>query len=46
MTFRGGHYWMFWLGIFVPLPGVVGTLIEPTEAARRQRDPGVRHGTA
>jgi ABC-type multidrug transport system permease subunit len=36
MTFRGGHYWMFWLGFFVPLLWIVGALIEPTEAARRR----------
>ncbi len=36
MTFRGGHYWMFWLGFFVPLLWIVGALIEPTEAARHR----------
>jgi hypothetical protein len=35
MTFRGGHYWMFWLGFFVPLLWIIGGLIEPTEASRR-----------
>ena len=33
MTFRGGHYWLFGLGIFVPLLWVIGALIAPTEAA-------------
>ncbi len=36
MTFRGGHYWMFWLGFFVPFLWLIGGLIEPTEAARRR----------
>jgi ABC-type multidrug transport system permease subunit len=36
MTFRGGHYWMFWLGFFIPLLWIVGALIEPTEAARER----------
>ena len=44
MTFRGGHYWLFWLGFFVPLLWIVGGLIEPTEAARHRH--AVRHGTA
>ena len=33
MTFRKGHYWLFWLGLFVPLLWVIGALIEPTPAA-------------
>jgi ABC-type multidrug transport system permease subunit len=37
MTFRSGHYWMFWLGFFIPLLWVIGALIAPTEAASRAR---------
>jgi hypothetical protein len=44
MTFRGGHYWMFWLGFFVPLLWIVGALIEPTAAARHREPVGA--GTA
>jgi hypothetical protein len=35
MTFRRGHYWMFWLGFFVPLLWLIGAMIEPTAAARQ-----------
>jgi hypothetical protein len=45
MTFRGGHYWLFWLGFFVPLLWLVGAMIEPTEAARAKRA-AARHRTA
>jgi hypothetical protein len=34
MTFRGGHYWMFWIGFFFPVLWLIGGLIAPTEAAR------------
>ncbi len=44
MTFRGGHYWMFWLGFFAPLLWIIGALIEPTEAARQREAVGA--GTA
>jgi hypothetical protein len=44
MTFRRGHYWMFWLGFFVPLLWIVGALIEPTAAARHREPVGA--GTA
>ena len=33
MTFRGGHYWLFGLGIVFPLLWVIGALIGPAEAA-------------
>jgi len=36
MTFRHGHYWMFWLGFFVPLLWLIGAMIEPTAAARQR----------
>jgi NhaP-type Na+/H+ or K+/H+ antiporter len=39
MTFRGGHYWLFGLGIFVPLLWVIGALIAPTEAAAGRHAP-------
>ena len=44
MTFRGGHYWMFWLGFFIPLLWIVGALIVPTAAARNREPVGA--GTA
>ena len=44
MTFRGGHYWLFWLGFLVPLLWLVGAFIEPTDAARQRA--ALRHGTA
>jgi len=33
ITFRGGHYWLFWLGIVFPILWVVGALIPPTKSA-------------
>ena len=32
-TFRKGHYWMFWIGFFLPILWIIGALIGPTEAA-------------
>ena len=32
-TFRNGHYWMFWIGFFIPILWIVGALIAPTERA-------------
>jgi NhaP-type Na+/H+ or K+/H+ antiporter len=40
MTFRGGHYWLFGLGIFFPVLWIVGALIAPTETA------AIRHAEA
>ena len=45
MTFRRGHYWLFWLGFFVPLLWLVGAMIAPTPAAVIRHD-AVGHGTA
>jgi hypothetical protein len=33
MTLRGGHYWLFVFGLFLPVLWVVGGLIPPTESA-------------
>jgi hypothetical protein len=35
MTFRGGHYWLFGLGIFFPVLWVIGAIIAPTEGSTR-----------
>jgi hypothetical protein len=32
-TFRKGHYWMFWIGFFLPFLWIVGALIAPTDSA-------------
>jgi ABC-type multidrug transport system permease subunit len=32
-TFRKGHYWLFWIGFFLPFLWIVGALIAPTEHA-------------
>jgi len=32
-TFRKGHYWMFWIGFFLPILWIVGALIAPTQRA-------------
>ena len=45
MTFRGGHYWMFWLGFFVPVLWLIGAMIEPTTEAARRRE-AIGHGAA
>ena len=38
-TFRTGHYWMFWIGFFIPILWIIGALIAPpTEPLTR------RHG--
>ena len=34
-TFRKGHYWMFWIGFFIPILWIIGALIAPTQSARR-----------
>ena len=39
-TFRKGHYWMFWIGFFIPILWIIGALIAPTERAAARR----RHG--
>ena len=37
-TFRKGHYWMFWIGFFIPILWIIGALIAPTQrAAARPR---------
>ena len=42
-TFRKGHYWMFWIGFFIPILWIIGAFIAPTEraAARRRHEWGV-----
>ncbi|MFZ0972838.1 MAG: hypothetical protein WAN22_11475 [Solirubrobacteraceae bacterium] len=32
-TFRKGHYWMFWIGFFIPILWIIGAFIAPTERA-------------
>jgi hypothetical protein len=32
-TFSKGHYWMFWIGFFLPFLWIIGALIAPTERA-------------
>ena len=32
-TFRKGHYWMFWIGFFLPILWIIGALIAPTPTA-------------
>jgi hypothetical protein len=32
-TFRKGHYWMFWIGFFLPILWIVGAVIAPGQAA-------------
>ena len=32
-TFRKGHYWMFWLGIFFPFLWIIGSFMSPTPRA-------------
>ena len=32
-TFRKGHYWLFWIGFFLPFLWIIGALIAPTPAA-------------
>ena len=33
-TFRKGHYWMFWIGFFIPILWIIGALIAPPTAPR------------
>ena len=32
-TFRRGHYWMFWIGFFIPILWIIGAFISPTDRA-------------
>jgi ABC-type multidrug transport system permease subunit len=32
-TLRKGHYWLFWIGFFLPILWIIGALIGPTERA-------------
>jgi purine-cytosine permease-like protein len=40
-TFRKGHYWLFWIGFFLPFLWIIGALIAPTQAAAGR---AARHG--
>ena len=41
-TFRNGHYWMFWIGFFIPILWIIGAFMAPTErAASRAATGGV-----
>ena len=31
-TFRGGHFWLCWIGFSFPLLWIIGTFIAPTDA--------------
>ena len=28
-TFRKGHYWMFWIGFFIPILWFIGAILPP-----------------
>ena len=49
-TFRKGHYWMFWIGFFLPFLWIIGALIAPDRRRRRTRRAWPRrvpaHGTS
>ena len=32
-TFRKGHYWMFWIGFFLPILWIIGAFLAPTDRA-------------
>jgi ABC-type multidrug transport system permease subunit len=32
-TFRKGHYWLFWIGFFLPFLWIIGALMGPTPHA-------------
>jgi hypothetical protein len=32
-TFSKGHYWMFWIGFFLPILWIIGAFVAPTERA-------------
>ena len=36
-TFRKGHYWMFWIGFFIPILWIIGAFIAPTNRAAAGR---------
>ena len=38
-TFRKGHYWMFWLGFFLPFLWIIGVFLAPTDRALRELEP-------
>ena len=38
-TFRKGHYWMFWMGFFLPFLWIIGALIAPTDRAWHDSPP-------
>ena len=38
-TFRKGHYWMFWIGFFIPILWIIGAFIAPTERAAARSPP-------
>ena len=40
-TFRKGHYWLFWIGFFLPFLWIIGALIAPTERRRTRWRRGV-----
>jgi hypothetical protein len=32
-TFSKGHYWLFWIGIFLPFLWIIGAMLAPTAEA-------------
>lgn len=32
-AFRKGHYWMFWIGFFIPILWIIAAFMAPTEGA-------------
>jgi len=45
-TFRKGHYWLFWIGFFLPILWIIGALIAPPNApphgSRGRRSAGAK----
>jgi hypothetical protein len=32
-TFSKGHYWLFWIGFFLPILWIIGAMLAPTQSA-------------
>ena len=45
-TFRKGHYWLFWIGFFLPFLWIIGALIAPTRRPPPGRRPCAAHATS
>ena len=44
-TFRKGHYWMFWIGFFLPILWIIGAFIAPTDRAAAGRRVACKRGS-